>query len=745
MEDTKDLKVNLDLSPPTKAEEAALEADSSEPRVSDSDLQHEELMKTASDVRGYGMVARIVSTEDDPTLPLFTFRYFVLAIGLACFGGVLGQIYYFKPQTLSISALFHLLLGFVGGKFLEAVIPRGIFNPGPFNIKEHVLIVITASTASGSALATELIAVENLFYNKDLGYAVSIFLILSSQLLGYGIAGLLRHLLVYPAHAYYPTSLSNVSLFNALHHSKYFTRDTLRFFGIVFAIIFCWEWIPEFVAPTLVGVSIFCLIKRDSIPFMYVFGGTNNNEGMGMFSLCFDWLYITSTSLTLPWSTLVNAFFGVCICYIMMPTMYYANIWSAQNFPFMAQDLFFYNGSVYDQTLILDANNQLNKTALDEVGLPYFSATNAYYLLVNNMSITAAVTHTLLWNHAEIFGAFKALFSADTEEDVHYKVMKKYKEVPQWWYLVMLGITFVIALGMLYASGSGLEWWAFIIAFLIATLLVSVMGFLYATTGFFVNTQTLVQLLSGYIRPGSPVKSMYFTLYGYNTVNQALGLVADLKLGQYMKVPPRAVFAAQVLGTLIGGLMNYVMTVSIIDNQRDVLLDLDGNLQWSGQNAQSFNSYAVSWGGLGKEMFGAGAPYQWVTYAFLLGLALPVPFFLLHKAFPKARFDLVNTAIIMWYSGYLTVGINSSVFMWILIGIVSQYYMRNYRPAWFNKFNYLLAAGLDAGTQVAVFIMTLTLFGGAGITATMPHYFLNPDISNSTGGLDYCAIDVPAE
>ncbi|KAJ3277466.1 hypothetical protein HDU79_002465, partial [Rhizoclosmatium sp. JEL0117] len=56
---------------------------------------------------GFGAVAKIVSTEDDPTLPLLTFRFFVLSTILSVFGGILGQIFFFKPQTLTISALFH--------------------------------------------------------------------------------------------------------------------------------------------------------------------------------------------------------------------------------------------------------------------------------------------------------------------------------------------------------------------------------------------------------------------------------------------------------------------------------------------------------------------------------------------------------------------------------------------------------------------------------------------------------------
>ena len=38
----------------------------------------------------------------------------------------------------------------------------------------------------------------------------------------------------------------------------------IRFFWMVFISIFCWEWFPEFIAPTLTGISFVCLAKRNS-------------------------------------------------------------------------------------------------------------------------------------------------------------------------------------------------------------------------------------------------------------------------------------------------------------------------------------------------------------------------------------------------------------------------------------------------------------------------------------------------
>ena len=50
---------------------------------------------------------------------------------------VLAQIYYFKPQTLTVSTLFLLVLSYWFGNALHTALPsKGLWrflNPGPFN------------------------------------------------------------------------------------------------------------------------------------------------------------------------------------------------------------------------------------------------------------------------------------------------------------------------------------------------------------------------------------------------------------------------------------------------------------------------------------------------------------------------------------------------------------------------------------------------------------------------------------
>jgi hypothetical protein len=67
-----------------------------------------------------------------------------------------------------------------------------------FNKKEHTAICIMAGSAGSTPEAMMALAVQKLWYNMNPTPAIAILLILSAQMLGYGMAGLLRETLVYP-------------------------------------------------------------------------------------------------------------------------------------------------------------------------------------------------------------------------------------------------------------------------------------------------------------------------------------------------------------------------------------------------------------------------------------------------------------------------------------------------------------------------------------------------------------------
>jgi OPT family oligopeptide transporter len=74
------------------------------------------------------------------------------------------------------------------------------FNPGPFNMKEHTVIVVMANCTFGGGVAysTDTILAQRAFYGQNWGWGFELLLTISTQCLGYGIAGLMRKFLVRP-------------------------------------------------------------------------------------------------------------------------------------------------------------------------------------------------------------------------------------------------------------------------------------------------------------------------------------------------------------------------------------------------------------------------------------------------------------------------------------------------------------------------------------------------------------------
>jgi len=256
-------------------------------------------------------------------------------------------------------------------------------------------------------------------------------------------------------------------------------------------------------------------------------------------------------------------------------------------------------------------------------------------------------------------------------------------------------------------------------------------------TGFQFNTQPFCQMLAGYMFPGRPLANMYFTCYSYNALAQAQVLAKDLKLAQYVHLSPRATFVAQIMGCILGALFNFIIMLTTVRSQATILKSIEGSNIWSGQNIQQFNTLAVAWS-IASEMFSVGKRYQWVTISYLIGFLVPFPFWIANKFYPHKFFSYINLSIILWYMGWLFVGVNSSIMTYFILGFFAQFYLRKYRPEFFIKYNYLVSAALDGGTQVCVFILTFAVFGGGGTAHNFPQWAGNNINQENGKNIDYC-------
>ncbi|KJA17574.1 hypothetical protein HYPSUDRAFT_206043 [Hypholoma sublateritium FD-334 SS-4] len=716
-----------------------------EKELSLSDESSKDFVDTQLLDKAEGVAIQVISTRDDPELSVLTFRVLFLGVGLSAFSAVLSTIYTFKPQNATVSQLFCLIIAYVMGTAMAALPRHGAWrfiNPGPFNIKEHTVIVIMASTASSVAVAMEVIAALDLFYDLRLNSAVAVFSIFATQMLGYGMAGMLRTLLVYPTYAFYPAYISVVNLLQSLHFDGSLNLKRRRFFWIVFAGIFFWEWIPQYAFPLLTAISVVCMVDNGRHDFVRnLFGAGSSNEGIGLLSFSTSWTLITQgTPLIWPLQTQINSFIGMGLGYIVLTAAYYSNVFNGRDIPFMSTSLFGADGQTYNQSAVIDSNYRVNQEALDTIGLPRYTTTYAISQLCYNLSLGSAFTYIVIWHWPELktaFGGLRFLKSGHADiDDPHYKEMQKYPEVPQWVYAFLFFASLAVGIGCSYAGPHGtvlIPAWSIIFFTILSALIAVVLGFITATTGFNLATKYAIQIIAAFLHPGQPIPVMYANLFGNSTSFQTLLLLQDLKLGQYTKVPPRMTFAAQMAGSIIGSIFNYAMMKIIVNNNRAVLQDPIGTRVWSGWIIQQYNSASVAMGAFGKDLFSIGKPsgYWIIPFAMFIGLFLPIPFWIVWKlARPGSRLasamKYVNVPIITLYIGWLPYSVNGQWWSCFVIGIFSQWWLRTRHPVWFVKYNYLLSAALDGGSQVILFILSFAVFGASGKAVEFPTWWGNP-------------------
>ncbi|OKL57459.1 hypothetical protein UA08_07227 [Talaromyces atroroseus] len=703
------------------------------------------VIRTGLDVSKY-----IVSLRDDGD-PSLTFRSIVLGSIFTALSSVITMLYTFKPYQAQVSATFLQLLIYVFGQAWALLTPsperfkqRWVrstlrflnFGQG-FGIKEHVVAALIASSGNNGLAGVEIYAIENLFYDISVNATTAVLGTFSISLCGFVLAGVLRPLIVYPAEMVYWSTLPQVVLFQNLHFDTRANRDRLTKFIWALVASGVWEFFPAYIVTWFGGISIFCLASMNApvhirTIFTNVFGGASSNEGLGILNFSLDWQYIQSTYLSLPFKQQLNSWIGYLIYYAVMIGVYYGNAWNAKNFPFMSSSLFQSNGSVYTTTSIMNDRGTIDYNKVDDVGLPSLTATTVWGFMTQNLAIGALITHVLIFYSKDMWTAWKQARSR-SQPDPHYQAMLKYKEVPLWWYWALFALAFFAGLIVNLKGQTTLPVWGYIIALLLGAFIAPFSCVLYGLYGSGVSTNQLSKMVAGALHPGRPLANLYFASWSHQVILLSVNLANWLVVGQYLKIPHRVMFITQIYATLLGAGLNYAVMTTIVSNQREILLDPIGNNVWSGAYMQSLNSDAITWA-LAKEIYGVNGQYFIVPMGLIIGLALPVIHSGAIKLFPRLDRWELNTAIIIAYAGTTYYGNTSWICSSIAVGIFSQFWLRRRKPRIYNKYNYLIGAAMDGGSQIVIFILSFAVFGASSKEVPFPSWWGSP----AAGNPDHC-------
>ncbi|KAJ0251208.1 Oligopeptide transporter 3 [Hirschfeldia incana] len=665
-------------------------------------------------------VALVVPETDDPSLPVMTFRAWFLGLSSCILLIFLNTFFTYRTQPLTISAILMQIAVLPIGKFMARTLPttshrlmgwEWSLNPGPFNIKEHVIITIFANCGvaygGGDAYSIGAITVMKAYYKQSLSFICGLFIVLTTQILGYGWAGILRRYLVDPVDMWWPSNLAQVSLFRALHEKEHKSKGLTRmqFFLVALGASFLYYALPGYLFPILTFFSWVCWAWPNSITAQQV-GSGYHGLGVGAFTL--DWAGISAyhgSPLVAPWSSILNVGVGfIMFIYIIVPVCYWRfNTFDARKFPIFSNQLFTSAGQKYDTTKILTPRFDLDINAYNNYGKLYLSPLFALSIGSGFARFTATLTHVALFNGRDIW---RQTWSAvkTVKLDIHGKLMQRYKQVPEWWFYVLLvgSVAMSLLMSFVWKESVQLPWWGMLFAFAMAFIVTLPIGVIQATTNQQPGYDIIGQFIIGYILPGKPIANLIFKIYGRISTVHALSFLADLKLGHYMKIPPRCMYTAQLVGTVVAGVVNLGVAWWMLESIQDIC-DIEGdhpNSPWTCPKYRVTFDASVIWGLIGpKRLFGAGGMYRNLVWLFLIGAVLPVPVWAMSKIFPNKKWiPLINIPVISYGFAGMPPATPTNIASWLVTGTIFNYFVFNYHKRWWQKYNYVLSAALDAGT-----------------------------------------------
>ncbi|XP_019164534.1 PREDICTED: oligopeptide transporter 4-like [Ipomoea nil] len=696
------------------------------PTIYEGDIKEDELSPVEE-------VRLTVPNTDDPTLPVWTFRMWVLGLLSCVLLSFLNQFFSYRKEPLIITQITAQVATLPIGRFMAATLPTAKFrvpgfgsrefslNPGPFNMKEHVLITIFANAGfafgDGTAYGVGIVNIIIAFYRRKISLYTGWLLILTTQILGYGWAGLLRKYVVEPAHMWWPSNLVQISLFRTLHEEENEEDDKKRhmsrskFFVIALTCSFCWYLFPGYLFQSLQSISWVCWAFPRSVTAQQIGSGMN---GLGLGALTLDWSTIASflfSPLVSPFFAIANVFVGYVIAmYVVIPVFYWGfNVYNAKNFPIYSSDLFTAQGQMYNISAIVNERFELDEGGYAKQGKIHLSimfSTLTYGF--GFATVASTLSHVGVFYGREIYDRYRA--SSNEKVDIHTRLMRKYKDIPSWWFYLLLLVTMIVSLAMCIFLKEEVQmpYWGLLLAAAVAFIFTLPISIITATTNLTPGLNIITEYIMGVIYPGRPIANVCFKTYGYMSMAQAVSFLSDFKLGHYMKIPPRSMFLVQFLGTIIAGTTNILVAWWLLHSIDNIChQDKFSNSPWTCPGSHVFYDASVIWGLVGpKRIFGSLGDYSALNWFFLGGILGPVLIWLLHKAFPSQTWiTLINLPVLLGATSQIPPATSLNYTSWILVGTVFNFFVFRYRKKWWQRYNYILSAALDAGVAfMAVFL-----------------------------------------
>ncbi|RYP41781.1 hypothetical protein DL767_000797 [Monosporascus sp. MG133] len=620
---------------------------------------------------------------------------------------------------------------------------------GTWNEKEHSCVYVSSNVSFGFAFATDVIVEQTKFYNQHASIVYQLLLTLSTQILGYTFAGLTRRFLVRPSGMIWPGTLMSAAMFTTLHKEENKPANGWRisrwkFFYIIWLSAFIFYFLPGLLMPALSYFNVITWFAPDNVVVANLFGVVS---GLGLFPLTFDWAqiaYIGSPLLTPFWAAM-NVIGGlVIVMWIIAPIGYYLNIFYSSYMPMLSASVFDNTGNIYDVGRILTSDFVFDKEAYKNYSRVFLPITYVLSYGLQFAGLASLLTHTACWHGKDIWTQWKRSlkeageeakpayqplnaegtgmspfqrngggidrmnFSSDgllTREDVHNRLMRRYQDAPITWYLITFVSMTAVGIFVVEYYPIHLPWYGLLLALGICAVLFVPIGIVMAVTNQHSSIYLICQLICGAIFPGRPVANMVFVTYGYISSAQGIKFAADLKLGHYMKIPPRILFLVQMVATIISSLTQIGVLNWMFNNVPGICTPAAINGFTCPIARVHFNG-SILWGVVGPaEFFGNNATYHPLVWCFLVGAIAPIPLWLYGRHRRNSIVRKINLPVLFGSLSWIppATGLNFSV--WAVVCYVFNYLVKNRASEWWAKYTMTLSAALDSGLAFGIVVV----------------------------------------
>ncbi|KAI9297076.1 OPT superfamily oligopeptide transporter, partial [Neoconidiobolus thromboides FSU 785] len=645
------------------------------------------------------IVRYTVNNEDNIKLKVLTVRVIIIGVILNILLSILNHFLFYLTFPMNINSILIIIITYPMGLLVQYILPKKIrgynINDSTFNYKEHTLILIFCSSASSWPYSLLFLSSMKYYFNLELSLWSYFLFLLVTQLIGISFSFLYYNLMILNYNLFWPTTLISINLIRTIHNNNLKFKNSkfnrIYFFFIISIFSLCLYFITAYFFKWSSMYPILCIFNS---PILQQLGSPL--KGLGILVISLDWSIITSSlgsPLITPFPIALNMFLGfLFFIYLLLPLGYYLNLFNSKLIPLIGFDFYDQFGNLLNLKQLNLNNNQIHISLL------------MYIIYGTSLACLASIITYIPLNYINIFSNNNN--NNSNSNNIHSKlILKNYSNIPNYYYycLIITTILLIIIFVFLNQQHINLPYYGWCLAIIIAIIASFLNGILYALSSQLISIHFLSELIASLLFPNNEISNMLFKTIAFISNYQSISYLYHLKLGHYMKIPPKLCYFFTIFGILITSITHTLTSLFININLPNLCQD-NSLLLLNCNNLQTFSKASILWGKIGiQKLISNNKNYNYFLIFLIVGFLLPIINHLLKK-----KVQLLNSFNIPIFLASISLIAPAYPFqypLWFAINLIVNKIIYN---KFFNKwvkYHLIFSAAMDFGVSIGTMLI----------------------------------------